>query len=69
VLVFKDILYLLDPAAPAFGPLVKCRPKLVEIDLINNTIKVGCNRCYCGCGFDERKDETSSSWTSINSSR
>jgi DNA-binding beta-propeller fold protein YncE len=39
VVVFKDSLYVLDPAAPAFGPLVNGGPKLVEIDLINNKIK------------------------------
>ena len=36
VVVFKDSLYVLDPAAPALGPLVKGGPKLVEIDLIQN---------------------------------
>jgi len=39
VVVFKDSLYVLDPAAPAFGPLVKGGVKLVEIDLIKNKTK------------------------------
>jgi hypothetical protein len=34
VVVFKDSLYVLDAAAPAFGPPVKGGAKLVEIDLI-----------------------------------
>ncbi len=39
VVVFKDSLYVLDPAAPALGPLVKGGVKLVEIDLIKNKTK------------------------------
>ena len=39
VVVFEDSLYVLDPAAPAFGSIVKSGPKLVEIDLINNKTK------------------------------
>lgn len=39
ILVFKDSLYVLDPAAPAFGPIVTGGAKLVEIDLIKNKVK------------------------------
>jgi DNA-binding beta-propeller fold protein YncE len=39
VVVFKDSLYVLDPAAPAFGPVVKGGAKLVEFDLIKNKTK------------------------------
>ncbi|CAF0976422.1 unnamed protein product [Adineta ricciae] len=39
IVVFKDSLYVLDPAAPAFGPIIKGGPKLVEIDLITNQTK------------------------------
>ena len=39
VVVFKDSLYVLDPAAPAFGALVKGGAKLVEIDLNKNKTK------------------------------
>ncbi|CAF0935150.1 unnamed protein product [Adineta ricciae] len=35
----KENLYVLDPAAPAFGPIIKGGPKLVEIDLITNQTK------------------------------
>ncbi|CAF0814877.1 unnamed protein product [Adineta steineri] len=39
VVVFKDSLYVLDPAAPATSFIVKGGPKLVEIDLIKNEVK------------------------------
>ena len=39
VVVFQDSLYVLDPAAPAIGDVVKGGPKLVEIDLLKNETK------------------------------
>ncbi|UJR28745.1 hypothetical protein I4U23_009972 [Adineta vaga] len=39
VVVFQDSLYVLDPAAPASGPIIKGGVKLVEIDLITNQTK------------------------------
>jgi sugar lactone lactonase YvrE len=39
VVVFKNSLYVLDPAAPALGLTVKGGPKLVEIDLNKNKTK------------------------------
>lgn len=39
VVVSQDSLFVLDPAAPAMGPVILGGPKLVEIDLVKNEVK------------------------------